>query len=117
MAGVASIFQAVKGEYKGTPKAQRSRRGSGGPGLFFVVLAVFAVAHLFTPRLGRRASRRGTGSGGGILPWLILGGMMGGSHNHHDDHFGGGGFGGGGFGGGFGGGGGGFGGGGASGGW
>lgn len=118
MAGVVSIYQAVQGQYKGTPKAKRSRK-SGGPGFFLILPLIFIVAHFFTPRLGSRRSslRREHGSGGSILPWLILGGMMGGGHGGRDDHFGGGGFGGGGFGGGFGGGGGGFGGGGASGGW
>jgi uncharacterized protein len=82
-------------------KYQQELENSGGHlpigGIVFLIMIVLGS-------LGRRGRR------GGILPWLIVGSMLGGGRDH------GGGFGGGGFGG-FSGGGGSFGGGGASGGW
>lgn len=78
--------------------------GASGLGLapFFPLLIIFVLAMLFRGRRGRRSGL------GGVLPWIILGGLSGGR---------GGGWSGGGGGGGFGGGGGSFGGGGSSGSW
>lgn len=112
-AGTLAIVQAVRGEYIAAKKSTSKR---GGRGLLFpVIIVIFGIAHLLTPRgkpkvvLDEHGNKVVQRSGMGVLPWIILGSALG---------RGGGGFGGGGFGGGgFGGGGGGFGGGGASGGW
>lgn len=115
---VDAVIQAAAGEYKADPAAKKDGRPKLGTIMLLAVI-FFIIIGLF----------RGGGGGGGsymsrkgskdfgVLPWLLLGGLLGGSGR-------GGGFGGGG-GGGFGGGGGGFGGfgggggggGGASGGW
>jgi len=112
VAGVTATMQAVKGEYKASP-GSGGKGGGGIPLLFVAIIVVFTLSHLFTPRSGSRRAYRRSGGAGGILPWIILGGMMGSGRHHGGGFGGGGGLGGGGFGG-FGGG---FGGGGASGGW
>ncbi len=109
--GTVAMIKASRGEFKGTG-LKRERRSSGGS-IFKLLFLLFFLPIWAFGFLGRHG-RRGRSSGG-ILPWIILGSMMGGSHRSSGG-FGGGGFGGGGFGG-FSGGGGGFGGGGASGGW
>lgn len=104
--GLVAITGLISNEFEISQaelaKYQQERNQSSGHlpigGIVFVIMIVLGS-------VGRRGRR-----GGGILPWLIVGSMLGGNRDH------GGGFGGGGFGG-FSGGGGSFGGGGASGGW
>ncbi len=81
-------------------KTEKQKETSHLPGAVLVLIVM-----LLFGGLGRRS-----GKGGGILPWLVVGSMLG-SGRRSSSGFGGG------FGGGFSGGGGGFGGGGASGGW
>lgn len=81
------------------PEVERrsARRRSGSSG--FVKLLIIALIFLFLGGGGRG----GRGRRGGILPWLLLGGMLGGGRGSTRGGFGGFGGGGGGFGGGFGG--------------
>ncbi|WP_147819589.1 TPM domain-containing protein [Salidesulfovibrio onnuriiensis] len=109
--GAAAMVKAARGEFKGSG-LKRERRSSGGS-VFRLLFLLFFLPIWAFGFMGRH-SRRGRSSGS-VLPWIVLGSMMGGS-SRSSGGFGGGGFGGGGFGG-FSGGGGGFGGGGASGGW
>jgi len=105
--GLSAIYGFASKEYQVSDqelakyeKAAKAKETSHFPIAVLVLLIMFLFGGL-----GRRG-----GKGGGILPWLVVGSMLGGGRRT-------GGFGGGGFGGGFSGGGGGFGGGGASGGW
>lgn len=103
-AGLSAIMKATIGEYTNQNR-EKERRGFKLPvGLIIMILILISLF-----------SRGGRGRGGGILPWLIIGSMMGG-RGSSGGGFGGFSGGGGGFGG-FSGGGGGFGGGGASGSW
>jgi uncharacterized protein len=107
--GADTIFEALKGKYKGERKANKSE--GGGKIVFFIIL--FIIIIIIISRNNRGGGNGGRFSGPDLGDIIILsslgrgGGFGGGSS--------GGGFGGGGFGGGFGGGG--FSGGGASGGW
>jgi uncharacterized protein len=95
-------------------------RGRGGIGGLPCIVPLIIVGMIIGSMRGRRRYRRYGYGGGGVLPWLVLGSVLGGrsSGGGWGGSFGGGSFGGGGFGGSFGGGGGGgFGGGGVSGGW
>ena len=107
--GIRAMHAAIGGDYGPIERTTAGRRsGNARSGCFSSIFMLLILLGLFGNR------RRGGGGGGaGILPWLILSGMGGGSRG--GGGFGGGGGGGGGFGG-FGGGGG-FSGGGASGGW
>jgi len=106
-AGIEAMHAAAGGDYASIP--QTRGRGSGSSGLSVVFYLVFFIL-MILGQLGRRGGRRG----GGMLPWLLLGGLgLGrGRGGHSTGWHGGGGGGFGGFGGG-----GGFSGGGASGGW
>jgi uncharacterized protein len=94
-AGINAIMQATMGEYTNQNK-EKEKKGFKLP--IGLIIMIFILISLFSRR----------GRGGGILPWLIIGSMMGGRGGRS---WGGGGFGG------FSGGGGSFGGGGASGSW
>lgn len=115
---VDAIIQAAAGEYKADQK-----RGEEGGGGWFVAIIIMIIIFAIIGGMGGRGGGRGGGQymsrrGSDILPWFLLGNLLGGGGRGRGG-FGGGGFGGGGFGGGgFGGfGGGSGGGGGASGGW
>lgn len=106
-AGLNAIMEATRGEYKGDKK-EKEGKGRGFPFIFIIILIIF-LSSIF---------RKGGGSGGGgVLPWIILGSMMGGGRSRGGGFSSGGGFGGSGGFGGFSGGGGSFGGGGSSGSW
>ncbi|MBW1649261.1 MAG: TPM domain-containing protein [Deltaproteobacteria bacterium] len=105
--GLAAIYGFASKEYQVSDqelaqyeKTEKQKETSHLPGAVLVLIVM-----LLFGGLGRRS-----GKGGGILPWLVVGSMLG-SGRRSSSGFGGG------FGGGFSGGGGGFGGGGASGGW
>jgi uncharacterized protein len=104
-AGLNSIMKASIGEYK---NENRNDEDEGGKFPFGVIIAIIVFILV--------SSRGGKGKGGGILPWLIIGSMSGGSRRSGGWGDGGGSGFGGGFGG-FSGGGGSFGGGGSSGSW
>lgn len=110
---VDAIILAAKGEYKADPKNEDG--GGGWVVAFIIMVIIFAIIFRGFGGGGRGGggqymSRRGSD----VLPWFLMGSLLGGSGSGRSGGFGGGGFGGGGFGG-FGGGSGG--GGGASGGW
>lgn len=106
--GVASILDAIKGEYEPQTRVRKRSRGHFGYALLLPLLLIFSFSRVF------RMSRRGRRGTGGLGTALLVGGLMA-SSSHHGSGTGG--LGAGGFGGGFSGGGGSFGGGGASGGW
>lgn len=108
---IDAIIKAAAGEYEAEPRQDENT----GTGWFVAILIMILIFVLIGRgggggRGGQYMSRRGSD----ILPWILLGDLMGGGGRSRGGGFGGGGFGGGGFGG-FGGGSGG--GGGASGGW
>ncbi len=109
-AGLSAISGVASNEFKISDKEiaqydkQRKKSSKGHLPIGLIIFLIMAFAGGF----GRRGRR---GKAGGILPWIVVGSMLGGSKRF------GGGFSTGGFGGGFSGGGGSFGGGGASGGW
>ncbi len=106
---IDAIILAAAGEYKSVPQQRSS--GILFKIIFFLIIIIIFIISRIGGGGGNYMSRRGS-RGLGVLPWFMLGSMLGGGGR--GGGFGGGGFGGGGFGG-FGGGSGG--GGGASGGW
>ena len=119
---VDAIIQAAAGEYKADPNTEKDNNATAGK-IIPLIIIFLVIVFLFSGKGGGGGgsymSRKGSRSFlGRVLPWFLLGNMLGGS-GRGGGGFGGGGFGGGGFGGGgFGGfGGGSGGGGGASGGW
>ncbi len=108
--GVTAMHAAAGGDYSSIPRG-RGKRGSGSVSLFYLFFFAMVIINLLRGFRGRGG--RG-GASGGLLPWLLIGGLgMGGGRGRHSSGWHGGGSGGfGGFGGG-----GGFSGGGASGGW
>mmetsp|Transcript_21194 Transcript_21194/g.9738 ORF Transcript_21194/g.9738 Transcript_21194/m.9738 type:complete len:254 (-) Transcript_21194:466-1227(-) len=105
--GMTSISGLISNKFEITDKqlAKYKRQQKGGEKKHLPATLIVFLLMFFLGSLGRR------NRGSGILPWLLIGGMMGSSSSHRNSGFGGGGFSG------FSGGGGGFGGGGASGGW
>jgi uncharacterized protein len=105
-AGLNAIMKASIGEYKNENRKDEEEEGGKFPFGVIIAIIIFIIV----------SSRGGKGKGGGILPWLIIGSMSGGSRRSGGFGDGGGSGFGGGFGG-FSGGGGSFGGGGSSGSW
>lgn len=96
-AGVDAILAAARGEYQGTGRTvgEGSRRDGGGGGMTLLIIAIFVLLSIFSPR---RNGHVYTGRGRSVV-WTGPGGFGGGRSS---GGFGGGGFsgGGGGFGGG-----------------
>lgn len=118
--GILAMHAAIGGDYGPISRSRSSRRTSGGGAALLMIALGILVFTVLALRRGGRGGRGGRRGGSGVIPWLIMAGMM--SHGRRGYYGGrssgfggGGGFSGGGFGG-FGGGGG-FSGGGASGGW
>src|SRR5438045_3789425 len=66
-AGIDSIFQAIRGEYKGTGKTVRETRGGEKGGTFvpnLLLFFFFMVLLFFLSRLKRQSGYRYSGSGG-----------------------------------------------------
>ncbi|MGH9626921.1 MAG: TPM domain-containing protein [Bryobacteraceae bacterium] len=98
---LGSRIASAKGVNIGEQPQRRRPRESPGRGIPWPVL-IGGLVLLFWILGSGGGGRRGRGGGGGILPWLLLGGMMGG-RGHYGGRSGGGGFGGYNSGGGFGG--------------
>ena len=109
--GIAAMHAAAGGDYGSIPR-NRGKRGSGSVSLFYVFFFVMLILNVLRGLRGRGGRGGRGGRTGGLLPWLLIGGLVSGGGRHSSGWHGGGSGGFGGFGGG-----GGFSGGGASGGW